>query len=416
MVRDDNAKELFEVGEWVRDEVTMDRVAKSILMYSFLKESGGSRGERVDDKISCVAAGCTFKVMLNDFMFEDKKSVGEGSRNVFPPDLDVIPAFSVVEVAVNPSNSGGFEEGYGMNVARIRACGFSLYSMLTPLGLDLLPQTHAHSMTAGEAMIEVSPGLRRVVETRNTGFFGKVVQGSYVVRFSDDVYRLVGPKLDSTDPMSRHIDVMEGGVFAVDMTKADLMRFTNAVEEEEEDNLIYAQCVVDLAASAGALSMYVVHNEYLLRKDPNRSPFSGVPLVDTAKLLACVTSDLGKLDAAGVPVARFPLPFQMAVMDTPFLGVDLACVDNNSSGEPAPDLPCPDMVLSSENARVRSAYPLSLGDRTEDDIMRLLFVPKCRSMGATGAAGGGGGRGGLERMDYHLAKKQRTTPVPPPPA
>jgi hypothetical protein len=38
--------------------------------------------------------------------------------------------------------------------------------------------------------------------------------------------------------------------------------------------------------------------------------------------------------------------------------------------------------------------------------MCLLFVPKSRS-----SAGGGGGRGGLDRLDYRLLKKQRTTPA-----
>jgi hypothetical protein len=37
-VRDDTTKELFEHGEWARDETTMERVGKSVLMYSFVKE------------------------------------------------------------------------------------------------------------------------------------------------------------------------------------------------------------------------------------------------------------------------------------------------------------------------------------------------------------------------------------------
>ncbi len=395
--RDDNSKELFEIGEWARDDVTMDRVGKSILMYSFLKEGNGSRGERVDDKVSCVSSGNTIKLVLHDFMFEEKKAGGEGSRNVFPADIDVIPAFSVVEVAINPANSGGFEEGFGVNITRIRPCGFTLYSMATPLGLELLPKTYAASVADAQAVVEVSPGLRRVVETRSTSFYGSAAQGSYVVKYSEDIYRLVGPKENPSDPLSRHIDVMDGGVFAVDIAKEDLLRFTNAVEAEEADSLVYAQCILDIAASAGALSLYIVHNEYLLRKDPNRSPFRGVPVLDTVKLLACVTGDIKE------GVKRFRFPFEVANMDEPFLGVETACVDNNSSGEEVPDLPCGDLVLASENARVRNAYPLTIGDSGEEDIMSFLFVPKGSSAGGTGA----GGRGGLERTDYRLLKKQR---------
>lgn len=66
-VRDDTTKELFEHGEWARDETTMERVGKSVLMYSFVKD-GQAKGERVDTAVSTVAAGQTFRVRLQDFM------------------------------------------------------------------------------------------------------------------------------------------------------------------------------------------------------------------------------------------------------------------------------------------------------------------------------------------------------------
>ena len=120
-MRDENAKSLTEFGEWARDDVTMDRVGKSVLLYSFIKD-GTNRGERVDDKISHVEAGRTFRIVLNHFMYEDKKSSGgarksagaETNRNVFPSDMDEIPPFTVVEIAVSPANTGGFDSGWGV--------------------------------------------------------------------------------------------------------------------------------------------------------------------------------------------------------------------------------------------------------------------------------------------------------------
>ena len=411
--RDDTTKNLTEVGEWARDEVTMDRAAKSVLLYSFTKD-GQARGERVDDKLSRVESGQTLKVMLNDYMFEEKQSKTgvEGSRNVFPSDLDVIPAFSIIEVAINPANSNQFEEGWGVNIARVRLCPFSLYSMLSPLGLDLLPSTHERSRELGASSLELSPGLKRVLETTNTGFFGKVTKGSYLVEHVGGGFRLVGPKEDPSDPLSKHLDVMTGGIFAVDIQTADLIRFTNAAETEEEDSLLYARFLIDLASSAGALSCYVAYNEYLMRKDPNRSPYSGVPIVDSNRLLECVSFTAG---ATTQPVpSRFELPFPVVNMDTPYIDITLACVDNNSGGESVAPLPCPDFVLASENACVRCAYPLSLGDATEEGIQRLLFIPKSASSTSAGGGGGGGtdwrvgvARCSLERTDYRLLKKQR---------
>lgn len=65
--RDDNVKELFENGEWARDDTTMERVGKSVVMYSFIKD-GQAKGERVDAAMSVIRAGQTFRVRLQDFM------------------------------------------------------------------------------------------------------------------------------------------------------------------------------------------------------------------------------------------------------------------------------------------------------------------------------------------------------------
>ncbi len=66
-VRDDNAKELFESGEWARNDVTMERVGQSVKMYSFVKD-GQAKGERLDTHSSQIASGQTFRVRLQNFM------------------------------------------------------------------------------------------------------------------------------------------------------------------------------------------------------------------------------------------------------------------------------------------------------------------------------------------------------------
>ena len=65
--RDDTTKELFENGEWARDDVSMERVGKSVIMYSFVKD-GQAKGERLDAEHSTVCSGQTFRVRLQDFM------------------------------------------------------------------------------------------------------------------------------------------------------------------------------------------------------------------------------------------------------------------------------------------------------------------------------------------------------------
>ena len=121
--------------------------------------------------------------------------------------------------------------------------------MLSPLGLGLLPSTYEESVRLSEGFHEANQGLRKVLEDKNTGFFGPVAKGAYLMRYNE-VFRLVGPKETQSDPQSRHLNAMEGGVFAIDLRREDLVRFTNAAEEEEEDSLVYAQFVVELAAVA----------------------------------------------------------------------------------------------------------------------------------------------------------------------
>jgi len=179
-VRDENAKELFENGEWARNDVTMERVGQSVLMYSFVKD-GQARGERIDASVSVVAAGQTIRMRLQEFMYEDKKG---GSNNVFPTDASAIPAFSVVELMLNPANQGGFEQGYGLVIARVRPCEFTLYSMHNPLGLGLLPATYECGVAKGEAWAESNLGLKRVLEDKNVGFFGRITTGAYLVKYA----------------------------------------------------------------------------------------------------------------------------------------------------------------------------------------------------------------------------------------
>jgi hypothetical protein len=260
IVKDENRKELFEYGAWARDEITMERVGQSIKGYSFLKD-GQNKGERVDDASIVLSAGTTLRVNLKEFMFESKKNEGQ---NVFPADLDVIPAFSVVEVMINMANTGNFEKGYGIQVSRIRPCDFSLHSLNHTLGLGLLASSYERSIAEAERQQELNLGVKAMLETKNTGFYGAVTTGSYLVKYNDDFYRLVGPHETPGDDQSRHVNVIDG-VCSVDIPKDRLMYFTNAPAETEAEGLNYSHFLVDLAAAAGALGCYVVYNEYVLR-------------------------------------------------------------------------------------------------------------------------------------------------------
>lgn len=181
--KDENTKDLFEQESWSQNPVTMEKVLsvralprapslpalddialklasvcgwQGAKIYTFEKEGNYNKGERQEEFV-VIRSGVTFRVGLKDFMYESKKTE---SQQVFPPDLEEIPAFSVVEVMVAPSNTSGFKEGYGFHVSRIRPCGFTLYSLQNPLGLSLLPATYEESVVRGEKDAQVRGPFR----------------------------------------------------------------------------------------------------------------------------------------------------------------------------------------------------------------------------------------------------------------
>lgn len=136
-------------------------------------------------------------------------------------------------------------------------------------------------------------------------------------------------------------------------------------------------------------------------QDPNRSPFTGAPLVDSARLLECVDVERLLVGPPGT-VRKFPLPFEVPNMDQPFLGVyGMAVCNLENLTSPPPALPCPDLALASENTPVCKGYTISLGDAVDEEFMRILFVPKKPNSER-------GGKAPLDRQDYRELKRLKT--------
>jgi len=179
------------------------------------------------------------------------------------------------------------------------------------------------------------------------------------------------------------------GVFAIDITKESLLRFTNSVEEDEENALQYARLIVDLASAMGALDGFVIYNEYRLRSDPNKSPFTGIPLLNTEKML-----DFIKFDDPVPRQLAIPVPAYVPNMDSPFVTVDTQPVPFPPEGK---SVACQDLGLGSESAGGSNVYTISLSDSSEEDFMRFVFLPKA----------GPTGQPLLDRPDYRQFKRAR---------
>lgn len=125
------------------------------------------------------------------------------------------------------------------------------------------------------------------------------------------------------------------------------------------------------------------------RQDENRSPFRGVPLIDTNKFL-----DFVKIDQNSEHNTYCDLPFSMPGLEKPFLRVTLNPMEPIVEGV---EQTCKDLVLASAYVQSSRSYRLNLADANEECILDFSYVPKSGPQSQTGT----------ERPDYRSLKRPR---------
>ena len=191
------------------------------------------------------------------------------------------------------------------------------------------------------------------------------------------------------------------GVDGIDISQSDLLHFTNA-----GDDVAYAIFLVDLAASFGALRVYVTHNEWYsklvslcvsciqvvrglsvlcTRQDPNLGRFRGVPLVDTEALLtdALLTSFFE-------PHEEGCIEHTVSLGEVPQLNEPTLTIALKPARHEGAPVTCPDFVLSSDKVEVSRGYLVSVSDRDEQDLMHFIFR----------SSDSGKRAGGHQRIDF----------------
>ena len=104
-VRDPDARPLFEVSD-IADR-NGQRAIAALNVYSFKREGKADKGPRNDGQTAEIRVGMTIRFKVQTFMYEKKGGRDDSRDDVFPPDLDVIPEFSLVEVMVLPGTPSG---------------------------------------------------------------------------------------------------------------------------------------------------------------------------------------------------------------------------------------------------------------------------------------------------------------------
>lgn len=236
-------------------------------------------------------------------------------ENLFAPGTECINAFELVEIdisvkgwsanvkdEINPATGKAWDtsdlsphaKGYGMGIDAIRPLfGATLYSVHEHLSMST-PRSVNEAQKRIEFMRGRNSGISEMIPRDKAAFYVPRVSPS--VRIEHDMR----PEIrDQPEQISLfdwfHQEVGEDGAGGegdasqcIDILAEHAMHFTNTRSVE-------AACkVLSLAAAAGALSVLALHNPY--RKGPQHllSPLSGVPLIDSRRLLRCV--DVDKMD------------------------------------------------------------------------------------------------------------------------
>ena len=322
----------------------------SVKMYNFHKaNSSFDKGERDESSVSILCVGQALTYHISEYLYE---------KSVFPEGVaGYIPAFSVVEVQLNPShNQSG---GYGFKIAKVRRMEHSLYSYTGSSGaLDRIQKTPEAAIEFIKEKAKACEPVCNQFEQARYGLYAAVDPTARVVDVRDDLefVRIECPHASGNTPIP--------GVQGIDVAHEDLMRFTNS-----PGDLVAARTLVDLAIAAGALKVFVAFNDYYNKQESALSQFRGVPLVDTAAFLEPVREgELETSDTSVVFPATWRVPHDPYLQSIGFrVGtIPKTQVENevNPSDESTMFLPppCPDMPIVSPGCAFDRGYKVVVGN------------------------------------------------------
>jgi hypothetical protein len=241
------------------------------------QRKGTDKGERMDDDSWTLSPGTTLKMFFRE---EDiaKGVLGDGS-------VTEIPAFSLCEVQLVPKSSDPCGEGWGINVRCVMPSALSLYSYASLL--PKMPTSAEDAKLRAIAMGDANPQMHRQIE-QDGAMFAQVPIGSDAhteyVESKTIAPRKEGDPSREQEAFVRVWNCIPGSPCCVDVSEDVLLAYTNST------TLDSAMRLFEVATALECVSIMTFGNEYR-GKNEGLSEFSGAPLLDTEKLLACVRAD-----------------------------------------------------------------------------------------------------------------------------
>ena len=233
--------------------------------------------------------------------------------------------------------------------------------------------------------------ISKIVEMTNYGFYRECAAGTTTRTIEgvevSEMIRLQGPVNGhgQTTPIL-------GSSMTLDLPVESLLAYTNAVGPDAKYNLAFARFLVDIAGLAGALSVYVHHNEWWVKKSDVYGVQRAVPIIDVNKLFGFLLPKPNE-DTPFKAVLSAELPFGLPGLSFPYAKVRMEPVPTPSDFPPV----APDFNFGSEHMASDRAYTLVFADQNDDDLWRVLYSPKRHQ-----SVPGGG-----QQLDYRAFKRAR---------
>lgn len=336
-------------------------------MWTFTKSNKQTdRGPRCDDVSWTIRSGDVITVIMN----KDALSKGGTPSNdkgpasePFPGHVSHIPPFSVLEIMVACKNHDSVTKERG-DAIRVSHISFSPLSMISYLmDLKLIPHSMENAVKSAEARRNEDPIVSCFSDTNTASFFTPVTSGCICfdkervlvppkpVKHAEDE----GVKTRLSEKMLTLTAWTDGTLTGLpsetelDMPLSAVMVATNAipvnhigefVRAPTEQDIEWATTMLTIASDFGALNVFVCTNTYW--GSGGKSPFRGIPIIDTNKILAeiappiqnqfpdnltLVKGESGNIydykttsrcnpDVYGIPVGNMDLSYRLSINDT----------------------------------------------------------------------------------------------------
>ena len=313
-------------------------------MWSFKKTSNNKdKGVRCDEIQWRMEAGNTILLWLREddmakiALDRAAGKLGKYAETIVPENMLQIDAFTLCEISIKCRNDDQAKEGKGIAIASVKPAPFSLYSCVGDL--QFLDPTLGEARDRQMACLERYPAIARELNAKDVPFWTRVRRDAVLDDGDADTMQLVRLTGMCDDQSVPQVDIMV----------ETLLKYTNTTRVD------WACALLDMAITAGALSVLVFTSEYWTKN--GECGFRAIPVVDVDVLLGAL-APTAVASAEIIPLrdgprcAAFTNPEHTVAVDGIDYVVQVLFSLESEGVHTGPAPPCADFVLTGKDTEI----------------------------------------------------------------